>query len=243
MPEYLITAAAIVLESVFVPKFLVAQRPGKSLRSLIFKMICSTCFLIITVCALIHERAEDKYAMLILTAVILSWFGDLFLHIKGSRIWFAIGFTSFLAAHVVFIFAFQNKLRIIVPEMRNYCIAEAAAAVVIFSLFVLYLVKGGMQMPKIVTVPICIYALAVMSMCINAVGLAVGILTDISITYRGVPAVLLAVGGICFLISDFTLLVLMFHPKHKTDFPLKIVNIATYFVSVSAIGLSLYFVN
>jgi len=70
-----------------------------------FKVIASTAFVMTAVCG---GALDSHYGLFILTGLILSWFGDVFLLSKNPAL-FQAGLVSFLLAHVTYIGAFASR--------------------------------------------------------------------------------------------------------------------------------------
>jgi uncharacterized membrane protein YhhN len=64
---------------------------------------------IIIIAAVFQYTSMDSYAILIIGGLILSLFGDIFLMLKQQK--FIAGLSSFLLAHLVYIFAFYQALQ------------------------------------------------------------------------------------------------------------------------------------
>ena len=75
------------------------------IRRTIFKIIASSAFVLI---ALQLSATTSSYGRLILTALALSWVGDVFLLSRQNRL-FILGIASFLVSHIVFSIAFATR--------------------------------------------------------------------------------------------------------------------------------------
>ncbi|MCP4965526.1 MAG: lysoplasmalogenase [bacterium] len=69
------------------------------------KMVASTAFVAV---ALAVGALDSTFGKIMLVALVLSWFGDLFLSYDG-RTPFVAGLVSFLAGHIAYVFAFANR--------------------------------------------------------------------------------------------------------------------------------------
>ena len=96
------SVALAAASAAFVVALLAAEWRGSLLGKWLTKPLASAAFI-----ALAVERgaASSRYGLAILTALTLSWFGDVFL-IPKSKTWFRVGLFSFLLGHVAFCAAF-----------------------------------------------------------------------------------------------------------------------------------------
>jgi len=91
-------AVCVTVTAVAVVVLLVAQRPIGGVA----KMIASTGFLAL---ALVCGALKTPYGWAVFMALVLSWFGDLFLIFRGPKLFLA-GLVSFFLAHAAFAIAF-----------------------------------------------------------------------------------------------------------------------------------------
>ena len=82
---------------------IVAERRGSSAGVMIAKPLASTGFL---VAALGSGAMASGYGQAVLAALVLSWFGDVFLMFRDNQALFRAGIFAFLLGHVGFIAAF-----------------------------------------------------------------------------------------------------------------------------------------
>lgn len=94
--------AFAVLTAASLVALLIAERAESSLGIWISKPLASTAFIAIAVTG---GALDSAYGAAIVGALVLSWFGDVFLIPKG-RAWFLAGLVAFLLAHVAFVYAF-----------------------------------------------------------------------------------------------------------------------------------------
>lgn len=209
---------------VVMPFFLLEQR-NPSNRSLLLKMICATMFLMVGVFSY-RVAGPSEYANFMLLGLGCSWFGDLFLHIQGKAktYVFPLGVLFFLAAHIMYLLAYDSYLSRLQPEQPVLAVWElcviAAGMVLYLFVFILTRTKFSAFM-----VPLAFYVFVLMLMCVRALTLA-----HLQTAFHPAFSVLLGIGAIFFLLSDTSLGLLMFNNKCKANFPLKIFNIATYFI-------------
>ena len=247
IPEIIASCVCLVVMVIFVPLFLKAAWPDKSKKSLLFKMICATSFVII---ALLQMRIADNYsdfAKLVIGGLVLSWFGDLFLHIptKKAKVWYPFGVLSFLSGHVLFVGAYAlagNRLL----DASFWNLTEIAVFAPVIAAVMAYLLYMSKKSANKIIPFLIIYATAVFAMMIKATSLGIGLFIDgqqsLLVTF------LLAVGGIFFVTSDLLLLLIDFGDlPGKTarfkNFKLKSVNIWTYFIAQCLLGFTILFIR
>lgn len=238
-----LAVAAIVIEIIFIPLFLKAQRPGICIKSFCFKMICATMFLLLGFMSWKYSGNTSEFAKYMLIGLILSWFGDLFLHIKTKYITFAIGFCFFTSAHVLYLIAYNKAWNQYFPEKSYISVIDIVLFVLVFVCAYLF-VKYKKHMPlKGIGVPVCVgYGLVLVTMLVKAVTFSVNYVIDLGTA--AIPgAVCLAFGGICFFMSDSSLALLMFNPADKGRIGLKNHNIGTYFMAQTLLALSILFIG
>lgn len=213
------------------PYYVKVQRNGPTPKSLLLKMICATGYLITCVLAMFIGSNFTKFAWLVFAALVLSWIGDLFLHLWQHKIFHAIGFLGFLAAHFVFIGAYLTKIKELSPSRSFFSVPEVVAVVLFDVFFLLFSWKIGTNLKGVIKIPILIYATVITTMLCKAA------VMGISYVSTGAPlgvlaAVVAIAGAALFVASDFSIAILMFNEKHKKNYPLKMFNMVTYFLAV-----------
>lgn len=220
---------AIIATLVCTPFYLQAQRPGRCPKSLALKMVCATGFLTAGITSMYIADNHTRFAVLMLIGLALSWVGDLFLHLWGSKIYQGIGFLGFLSAHFLYISAYTACISDYSPDRSFLNTYEIIIIAVCFSAFVIYTLVSKMKLGVLLRIPVYIYGLVISTMLAKACSLA-----DCALRCEAPNAVFTAVlaisGAALFLASDFTISILMFDEKQKKNYPLKIFNIVTYFV-------------
>jgi uncharacterized membrane protein YhhN len=120
--------------------------------------------------------------------MILSWCGDILL-VNPKKISLYAGVLSFLAAHILYIFAFIGL------------VSEVNVMVFIFSLLLILssecLFVRKLNIPNSYKFPIIMYGIAI--------GLLVVFSLQVFILYRNIASILLVTGSISFFISDMVL--------------------------------------
>lgn len=235
-------ALCIVLQVIFVPLFLQAQWPGICRKSLFYKMICATSFLGVGVLSMTIAGNKSVYAIMMLVGLVFGWLGDLFLHLNNTQKAFAIGFCNFLVGHIVYIVAYIRTLPLISDEYSFFNIYEIILALSLVTLAIVAMVKFKIQISvSVLKYGIVIYSLLLIVMHLKAS--ALGLCYWLNGGKYGVIAFLvLAIGSLCFMLSDATLGIIMFGGQ-KRNKPLKVFNIVTYFLAQSMLASSILFIK
>ena len=196
-------------------------------------MICATLFVLIGVLSVFIAGNTSQYAIMMLVGLAFGWVGDYFLHAKPSNTYFAIGFTSFLIGHLVYIAAYVKTLPKLFPDYKQFNLI-IGFAIAIFAIKMKF-------NPKPVKYAVMLYAVIITVMFLKAS--ALGIKYYLSGAEGGIYAALvLTVGSFFFVLSDASLAVILFGGKGKS-YPLKIFNIVTYFWGQVMLASSILFIN
>lgn len=232
----------IIIEIIFVPLFLKAQWPNRSIKSLTFKMICSTAFLSIGIISVFIAQNKSTYALMMVSGLALGWIGDFFLHSKSNQKCFAVGFIGFLLGHVVYIAAYLRTIPLIVEDYKIITLPEIVAIFALMMLSVLFVIKfkDGLSMP-ILKIAVIVYSLFLIIMFIKASALGYGCWTS-GVENGVIVFIILSLGSLLFLLSDATLGLLMFGGQ-KGNKPLKVFNIVTYYLAQVLLASSILFIN
>ncbi|MBR5426840.1 MAG: lysoplasmalogenase [Clostridia bacterium] len=236
MYYFLIIAFSVICLAVM-PFFLVEQK-NPSIRSLILKMICASMFLLVGVTAA-KKTGANPYARFMLLGLLCAWFGDLFLHIQGKAkaACQVIGVLAFLSAHVMYLIAFGKELKLLSPQTKMFSVSAAifVAAVLIVYTVIVFVTKTPMN-PALIG--LYVYAIFLTFMCFTALRLSAVVFPSCT-----PGAIMLGTGAILFVLSDGSLGILMFNKKLKTNFPLKIFNIGTYFVGQLMLAATILYIG
>ncbi|MBQ3519472.1 MAG: hypothetical protein IKJ63_12075 [Clostridia bacterium] len=216
----------IVASVILTPFYLEAQK-NKGLKSLTLKMLDSTCFLGAGVLAMFIADNRSPFAKYILIALAMSWVGDFLLHVIKPKILNAIGFVSFMVAHVFYIIAYNTAAQSIDPDRAFLQPWGYAIPVVCIVGYAVFIVKK-MNFEKLGIFASVTYGVVILIMFAKAADLAVLGLQN-GVENAVISAVLLFTGAALFVASDFTISFLIFDKRFKKNYPLKIFNIATYF--------------
>jgi uncharacterized membrane protein YhhN len=107
---------------------------------------------------------RSKAYKLLFLALLLSWLGDIFLMFSGTQ-WFMAGLSSFLMAHISYIFLFRCiRYREVTANLDGWLISRMM--LIFLACMVLYIwLYGGMGELRI---PVAMYVLAICAMAITA---------------------------------------------------------------------------
>ena len=172
-----ILLASLCLAGAFV--CVIADRKNLRAVAVVAKVIASTCFVLL---AFFVGAAETAYGRAIITALLLSWLGDVLLLSQRSPFLLA-GIAAFFLAHIGFAFAFgMNKIS--TPILAVSLTAGVVAGILLLRWLWSYL-RGAYRW----AVPFYVLAIVVM------VSLAA------AASASSLPAGV-AVGGVAFAVSD-----------------------------------------
>lgn len=165
------------------------------------KLFASSAFVLL---ALACGARESRFGTLILSGLVLSWFGDAFL-IGTSQRWFLLGLASFLAAHVAYVAAFVTA-----GTERRWLLAAAVPIAMIAAGVLLWLEPN---LPPELTWPVRAYTAVISLMVVTAFG-----------TLGAGATPLIAVGACLFFLSDLSVAALRLaetsHPTYVLGLPL-----------------------
>ncbi len=134
-----------------------AERKQWQSRRAVFKIIASTAFIAV---AILQDATATYYGYLILAALILSWFGDVFLLSRKNRL-FLIGIASFLLSHIVFSIAFAQ---------RPLSLAALAAGLAIMGCLGIFVLKWlWPHLQSFYRMAVSAYVIAIVAMCAFAI--------------------------------------------------------------------------
>lgn len=243
---YLVLKIALIvccaLEFLFVPWFLKVMWPNPSKKSLLLKMICASLFVAVGVLSIYITDNFTSFAMMMLLGLIFGWIGDFFLHVNTTFICFAIGFVNFMVGHIVYIAAYIKTLNTLFPGYSHFNFFELAIMIALGTTAVLGAVKLKLKIPgKLSIFFIGLYFVILALMFIKATSLGYNYMCT-GAPYGWCALVTLSVGSLSFLVSDILIGIIMFSDRKK-NYPLKIVNIATYFAAQVLLATSILFVK
>lgn len=222
--------------------FLKAMWPEKSKRSLRLKMICSGSFVLMSVCAAQIGGGLSRYAVFMIIGALFGFLGDYFLHAKGCTAYFITGLSSFLTGHIMYVAAFSVILLNAFPGYSFFTLSEMLlyAVTVPGVIFACYKRKFKFK-SKALMAAVAVYAVVITLMLAKAISLALYCYAY-KYEHRAIILICLTAGALCFVLSDSTLVLILFGGK-KGSYPLKIFNIAAYYMAQTLLASSLIFLH
>lgn len=225
------------------PLFIKAQWPKPCVKSFVLKMASASVFLAYGV-YLACKVEWGTFALYMVLGLIGGWLGDLLLHLKpflpedsklGEALSFVSGLLAFLAGHIMYVIAYIYAILNFGFKIswQTYVII---AAVIVIAVIVKFAAKIKLG---IAAVPVVFYCATIATMLSMAITLS-----SIVIEHSVFCAVVLVVGAVLFVISDGTLVFCMFgNESQKKNFPLKAVNLTTYFIAQMLLASTILLVN
>ncbi len=197
---------------------------------LALKTITSCLFILIAYACYTQARGSRAYFLLMLSALISSLIGDVFIQMQRrtgafTRYAFLCGGMAFFAAHLLFAWAFSLMAGF---EWIDGAVLVALLVAMLCIFRALHLEFGKLR-------PLCIlYAAAILLMFTKA----------LSVWYTGgeAIAVLLVCGGALFVASDTMLALKNFHPRYRHNAPLALAVTFTYYTAQLLFALSILYV-
>lgn len=236
---YILLALAFIIETAVTPFFLRFQRPGMSWKSRTTKMICASMFVAMGfLCFKISANTTD-FARFMLFGLIASWFGDLFLHFRKIYL-VLIGGIAFFSAHVLYTIAYIKAQKAVFPGEKIFVWQELCGIIAVLAVFLVIAFKTKLQIKKIALCGVIPYAVMITAMTVKAVSFSVRYC--LSGAPSGLPLMLaLSLGAVLFVLSDGSIVFLMFDERFKKNIPLKNFNIWTYFIGQALLASSILF--
>lgn len=242
MKFLLILCAA--LEFVFVPIFLKHYWPERCKKSLFYKMVCATLFILCGVLSLKISGNTSEYATLIMWALALGWVGDFFLHVISNKpVYFIIGFFAFLAGHITYIVAFYKAIKTTYPDGPFVAWYQILFTVVMLSGTVIFAFAKKLVNKKtwVLLVGIVLYGTILTTMISQAFRYAVGEIVYGTNDHMVMVFITVAIGALLFFISDAVLGVIL--GLNQNQRYMRIINITTYFAGQVLLACSILFVQ
>ena len=229
-----------IAEVIFASLFIKEGYPEATKKGFSFKMCAATVFVLNGIYAY-HQGVKGAYAVSIIIALIFGFFGDLFLALnpffknKDSKLltfFVLLGGAFFLLEHVTYIVTFAKELE---EENAFNAIIFVGVLLAVLIIGIVLTVFLKLKLGKF-TFPIIIYALAISSMLAISVCLAINASGNIKL-----QAILIS-APILFVVSDSTLVLKIFDKKRFDNMPVRIINLATYFLAQMLFGLSMLYI-
>lgn len=229
-------ALAVVAEFYFVPMYLKAVWPEKSMRSLKYKMVCSALFMLAALCCMFYSNNYTSYTAFMLTGLAFGLVGDLLIHYPTpKKAITALGGVSFFIGHIFYIAAFSVTMKNYFPQAK---VLDYRAVTVILALAGIGVIIALAKKIKfgIFAVPVLFYTVVLVTMLVTAFQLTIRLQGTLSV------AVTVMLGALLFVLSDATIVFLLFGGQEKNR-PLKVFNITTYFLGQILLGTSILFIQ
>lgn len=191
---------------------------------IVLKILTSILFVLLGVTSYKKGKSNKKYCLLILSGLIFSMFGDIFLVLENQvRIFFYFGVISFSIGHIMYILSFNTCTR--------FKINDCISLIMIFSFIIIILKIGkfdfGLKFPFIFT-----YSIIISIMVCRALSL----LRIYDLNKKGI--LMTIIGAIMFIISDCLLLFVMFSTE-KYLFISREISLVVYYLGQAFIAMSL----
>lgn len=231
-----------ILQFIFVPQFLKAEIPNPCKKSLFFKQVCSTIFLITAISAMIIAKNHSAFAILMLVGFCFSWLGDFLLHVRQDKLFFVLGLAAFLVGHIFFTSAYCVAISRMFPNTPFLNLPQTIIYVVLISALLFSVLRLGADFGS-AFLPCFVYMNIVALMVVKAVSFAIQILSSGQTIQNIYTAVALSIGAILFLSSDYMLSILNFVKGVNTHGALRKANIYTYFFAQMFLATSILFIR
>lgn len=228
----------LLLGFMALPFFMKAMWPKKTKKSLVLKMTCSTFFLLTGILSAWGSQNKSAYAKLMLAGLFLGWLGDFLMHVKQADIFFIFGLVSFLLGHILYIAAFTFAATRLGLGSRGTLLMQIIVFALLLVAMIVFLKVEKFDMGAN-GVAVFAYSAVIIAMVVKALNLSITLLKS---GMSFVVPTMIIVGAISFLISDTLLALFNFGGRHK-NYPLKIVNILTYFIAQNLLACSLLLIK
>ena len=176
------------------------------------KLVSSSAFVLTAVSA---GALASGYGSVILTGLVLSWFGDAFL-IGTSQHWFLLGLASFFLAHIAYATAFVS-----LGAARRWVLVAIVPVLTIAAVVLLWLQP---HVPQELIWPVRFYTAVISLMVITALG-----------TLGAGATPLIAVGACLFYLSDLSVAALRFT---EPPFPTYVIGLPLYYAGQLCLAFS-----
>lgn len=231
-----------LLQAFTTPTFLKKEIPNPCTKSLVWKMVCSTIFIITGIVSMIYADNHTSFAIMMIIGFCFSWLGDFLLHYKaGDEKLFVCGLASFLTAHIFYIIAYTKIFDVFFPEADFMGVPEMIALAMFISVGFFSQTLMKVDFGKAL-LPVLFYMFALGIMMVKAVSLGIRVIAAGSIENSLFIGILLIIGGLFFATSDYTLAPLCFKKGIDKHGWLRKLNIWTYFFGQMFLALTIAFV-
>lgn len=244
----ILLGVCFILFFIFVPLYDKAYWPEPTKKSLTFKMIAATMFVLIGVFGMLISDNKSDYASTMLIGLILGWIGDFFMHIphekdKPNMPLVYVGAAAFLVGHIFYVTAFVKSTMVLVTDYKFFTIPEIIAFFVIFIAFALMLepVFKFKYENKFMKITLHLYSMFLIVMLVKACKFGITYFTSGS-ENELIAMLILLVGGVLFFISDLTLGIRLLGGG-KGNKTIKTLSLYAYFYAQLLLATSILFIH
>lgn len=233
---------------IFVPLYDRAYWPQPTKKSLLFKMIAATMFVLVGVLGMFITNNKSEYALIMIVGLILGWIGDFLLHIphkdeKPNMFVFYAGAAAFLVGHLFYAFIFIKATSILEGSFKPITLSETIAFFAILIVFALMLEPVFKFKYDNVFMKFVLHLYGVFLILMLIKSCKFGIAYFQSGADGGLAAmILLTVGGVLFFISDLTLGFRLIG-NGKGSKKIKTLSLYTYFFAQLSLATSILFIT
>lgn len=234
----------ILLEFVTVPMFLKNYWPQKCKKSMLFKMISASLFVLCGFCAIKISGNNTPYANLIFWGLVFGWIGDLLLHwLTPKFVVYAGGLIAFLTGHIFYIVAFQKAIETTYPGASVLTWYEILIAVVVVGVILaIALMKNIVKGREVMVFGGVAYGLILIAMLVKSARYVIGEWAYGTNDHMVGIFFTVFVAAVLFVTSDLLLGYIIGFKKNDKRI-LRIINIATYFPAQILFACSILFVQ
>lgn len=242
--KWVIFCSLFVIDMVFAALYIKFGLPKVTKKSYCYKMFASGLFVINGLIGYFVYN-NGVFAKWVLFGLIFGCLGDIVIALepfikdnekkkKNNTIAVTCGGALFFFGHLLYIVAFAKELSItesFIPALYFGMVGGIIGLAFLTFLFT------KIRMGKF-TVPIVFYAIAITSMFALSVNVAITNTTG-GLLFK----IIMFVAPLFFVISDTTIVLRFFNKEKYGTYPIRIVNLGTYFIAQMLFGLAIYLVN
>lgn len=234
-----------ILFFIFLPLYDKAYWPEPTKKSLTYKIVAATMFVVIAVIGMFMTDNSSQYASTMIMGLICGWFGDILMHIpsKKNMTCLYIGAAGFLVGHIFYVMAFVNGAKSLSENYKFFTVPELIAFIIVYVAFLLMLkpvFKFNFD-SKFLQYGLYLYGIFLIGMLFKVIGFAV--------TYfkygagnNLISMFLLIVAGFSFFTSDLTLGIRLLGGRKDSKF-IKSLSLYTYFFAQLLLATSILFIK
>ena len=241
---WVIFGVLFVLDMIFASLYIKFGLPTVTKRSYCYKMFASGLFVVNGLVGYFVYN-NGVFAKWVLLGLVFGCLGDIVIALepfikdnekkkKHNTIAVTCGGVLFFFGHLLYIVAFLKELSITKAFIPVLYFSIVGGVVGLgFLTFLLTKIRMGKF-----TVPILFYAIAITSMFALSVNIAITNTTG-GLLFK----IIMFVAPLFFVISDTTIVLRFFNKEKYGTYPIRIVNLGTYFIAQMLFGLAIYIAN